>query len=113
MHEAAIAEQILRTALPAAREAGAERILEIRLSIGALSGVVPDFLEKALEEMARGTPAEGARLVASYVPPLLSCPDCGRESEGKRGLYTCPHCGSVKIRLIGGSGYTLDDLLVE
>ena len=113
MHETTIAEQILRTALPAAREAGAQRILEIRLSIGALSGVIPDFLEKALSEMAKGTLAEGAKLAARYVPPLLSCPDCGKESEGKRGVYTCPFCGSRRIRLIGGSGYVLEDLLVE
>ncbi len=113
MHEAAIAEQILKTALPAAEENGAERILEIRLSIGVLSGVVPSCLEDAMRELARGTAAEGARLVARFVPPLLSCEDCKSESEGRRGLYVCPVCGSSRIRLKGGSGYTLEQLLVE
>ena len=113
MHEAAIAQQIVRTALCAAKEAGAERILEIRMSIGALSGVEPLLLEKALDELTLGTPAAGARLIARFVPPRLICRDCGKESEGRRGLYVCPHCGSARIRLIGGSGYRLDDLLAE
>ena len=113
MHETAIAEQILRTALPAARENGAVRILEIRLSIGVLSGVVPSFLEHAFRELSRGTAAESAKLTTEYVPPNLHCEDCGTDSEGRRGLYVCPVCGSEKIRITGGSGYRIRDLLVE
>jgi len=113
MHEMAIAEQILRTALPLVREHGAEKILEIRISIGVLSGVVPSYLEHALTELSRGTAAQGARLVASYVPPQIRCDACGAHSEGKRGLYVCPVCGSEKIHITGGSGYKIDDLLVE
>ena len=113
MHETAIAKQTLDLALSSAKAAGAARILEIRMSIGALSGVVPNLLENALSELARGTPAEGALLRTQYVPPRLLCADCGQESEGIRGLYTCPFCGSAQIRLIGGSGYRIDDLLVE
>ena len=113
MHEVAIAEQILKTSLKALKEGGGRRILEIRMEIGALSGVVPDLLEKALLPLTAGTPAEGARLITHYVPPLLRCENCGRESEGRRGHYTCPFCGSHRIRLTGGSGYVLKDLLVE
>ena len=113
MHEMAIAEQILRTALPLVKENGASRILEIRLSIGVLSGVVPSYLEHAMQELSRGTPAEGARLSAVFVPPQIRCEACGAESEGRRGLYVCPSCGSERIRLTGGSGYKLDNLLVE
>ena len=113
MHEAAIARQIVSAAVSAAKEAGAGRILEIRMSIGVLSGVEPLLLEKALEETAKGTPVEGARLAARYIPPRLNCLDCGKESEGRRGLYVCPFCGSAAIRLIGGSGYRLDELLAE
>ena len=113
MHEMAIAEQILRTALPLVKENGASRILEIRLSIGVLSGVVPSYLEHALRELSRGSAAEGAKLIAEFVPPQIRCETCGTESEGRRGLYVCPVCGSEKIRLTGGSGYKLTDLLVE
>lgn len=113
MHEVAIADQILKTALPALKNGGGVRILEIRMRIGALSGVVPDLLEKAIAELAAGTPAEGAVLAVTNIPPLLRCLECGKESEGRRGHYTCPACGSDRIRLIGGSGYFLDDLLVE
>ena len=113
MHEAAIARQIVSTALSAAREAGASRILEIRMSIGVLSGVEPVLLDKALEELTKGTLLEGARLTAKYIPPGLTCLDCGKGSEGRRGLYVCPFCGSEAIRLTGGSGYRLDELLAE
>ena len=41
MHELAITEGIIAAAVPEAQKHGAQRILEIRLKIGELSGVLP------------------------------------------------------------------------
>ena len=43
MHELAITESILRIAVQAAEEYQAKRVLEIRIKIGAYSGVVPNI----------------------------------------------------------------------
>ena len=44
MHEMAITEGIMEAAVPAAQAQGAKKILEIRLKIGELSGVIPECI---------------------------------------------------------------------
>ena len=46
MHELAITESILRIAVQAAEEHQAKRVLEIRMKIGAYSGVVPQYIQE-------------------------------------------------------------------
>ena len=113
MHELAITEGILEAAVPAAKAAGAKKILEIRLKIGELSGVIPSCIEEYLHIAAKGTIAEEAKLKVERIPAEIRCEACGRESRPgiKRGL--CPFCGSTDIRIIRGREYFVDSLEVE
>ena len=77
MHELAITEGILEAAVPEAVRQGAEKVLEIRLKIGELSGVVPECVYEYFEMISKGTIAEGARIVVEYIPISISCGDCG------------------------------------
>ena len=49
MHELAITEAIVRSAVPKAQAAGAKRILTIKLKLGALSDIVPSYIEYYLQ----------------------------------------------------------------
>jgi hydrogenase nickel incorporation protein HypA/HybF len=62
MHEAKLCLSLIRLAMDQLDEAHADRILSIRLEVGALSGVVPAALEGVFPICASGTPAEGAAL---------------------------------------------------
>ena len=53
-------QSALDLALEQAQAAGAQRLLRVRLRIGALSGVVPEALTFAFEALTPGTLAEGA-----------------------------------------------------
>ena len=50
MHELAITEGIIKAAVPAAQNAGAKRILKIRLKIGELSGVFPEYIQEYFDK---------------------------------------------------------------
>lgn len=113
MHELAITEGILNAVLPAARSAGASRILEIRLKIGVLSGVIPACIEEYLAIAARGTLAEGARLRVETVPIRLHCNACGSGSQPEGRKAFCPVCGSRDIRITAGREYCIDSIEVE
>ena len=113
MHELAIAEAVLKTAVPAAEKSGAARILEIRMRIGELSGVIPECLAECFGYAARGTMAEGAALVIERIPASIRCRSCGYEGAAGRTRYVCPACGSADFSLTGGREYRLEDLKVE
>lgn len=113
MHELAITEGIVEVAVPAAEKAGAKRILEIHLKIGALSGVFPECIQDCLEAVTKGTIAEGAKLVVSEIPVKVYCRDCQLESEIDRKKIQCPHCGGQNFRVTAGREYFVESLKVE
>ena len=113
MHELAITEGILEAAVPAAEKAGAKKILEIRLKIGELSGVMPSCIEEYLNIIAKGSIAEGAKLTVDTIPIRIRCRGCGAENTIGRKKISCPACGGTDIQIIAGREYFVDSLEVE
>lgn len=113
MHELAITESVLRTAVPKAEESGAKRILEIRLSIGELSGVIPEYVQYYFDLISKGTIAEGAKIVAKELPVTIRCQSCGYEGAVSRKDRCCPVCESIQFRITGGQEFYVDSLLAE
>ena len=113
MHELAITEGIIETAIPAAEAGGARRILEIRLKIGEMSGVFPEYIEEYLQTLAKGTIAEGAALKVEKIPVSIKCGSCGFEGPIDRKNAKCPKCESVDFKITGGREYYVDSLEVE
>ena len=95
MHEFGLAESTLTLALETAQKQGARRILEVRMQIGALSGVVSEAFEFAFGALAENTIAAGAELVIEHVPVSCFCCKCGREFETDVYAYQCPACGEA------------------
>jgi hydrogenase nickel incorporation protein HypA/HybF len=92
MHELSIMESALSQALEEAEKAGATRILEIRMRVGVLSGVVTDALQFAFEAASAGTAAEGAVLKIETVPARFFCGSCQEEYGTNDFLQGCPRC---------------------
>ena len=113
MHELAITEGIMEAAVPAALENGAKKILEIRLKVGMMSGVIPSCVKEYFEMLSKDTIAEGAEIVVDYIPVSIECRSCGYKGETDRSLRGCPQCKSTDIRITGGSEYYVDSLKVE
>ena len=113
MHELAITEAIVRSAVPKAQAAGAKRIITIRLKLGEFSDIVPSYIEHYLKYAAEGTIAEGAKIEVSRIPIRIRCRGCGAESEIARHVFSCPACGSEDIELTQGREYFIDSLEVE
>ena len=110
MHELSIMQSALSQVLEEAQRAGASRVHEVRLRIGALSGVVPDALQFAFEALSEGTPAENATLTIEQVPARFWCDTCRREFESDRMFADCPDCGVPSADLRGGRELELTSL---
>jgi hydrogenase nickel incorporation protein HypA/HybF len=113
MHEMSIAESILDIVETAAREQGAVRVKEVRLEIGALSGVEVEALTFCLDVVLKNSVADGARVELERLPGLGWCMQCG-VSVPIAALYDpCPKCGSFQVQPTGGMDMRVKDLLVE
>ena len=113
MHELAITEHILETVLPEAEKHGAGRILEIRLKIGELSGVLPDYLQRCFEVVREGTIAQDAVLSIESIPLKVRCEDCGYEGRIDRKNICCPQCGGTALKITAGREFYIDSLVAE
>lgn len=107
MHEMAICQGLMSQVEQIAAERGASRVERIVLSIGPLSGVEPDLLERAYEVARMGTVAETAELEVERGAVVVECRVCGASGEAAANRLLCPSCGGWKVDLKQG-----DELLL-
>jgi hydrogenase nickel incorporation protein HypA/HybF len=113
VHELSIVAGLFEILEDKAREQNALRITAVKLSVGRLSGVVPDLLESAFDMYKKGTLAEDARLEIEVAPFSFKCRSCGGESFRDEPPYTCSACGSKDIELVGGMDLIVEKIEVE
>lgn len=102
MHEVSIMEEAVSMAVKAARASGAQRVLKLRLRIGAMTGVVPDAMRFAFDIVCRDTIAAGAALEIEAVPATCWCPICDREFSPVQFPQECPACHNFSGELRRG-----------
>jgi hydrogenase nickel incorporation protein HypA/HybF len=113
MHELGIIQTAIAQAVHSATRAGAARVHRLRLTIGTLSGVVPDSLRFAFELACRNTPAQGACLEIQEVAPACWCEPCQSEFPTPDFLGECPRCHTVSSRLTRGTELELTSVEVS
>ena len=102
MHEVSIIQRTLEVAFQHAEREQCSRIEEIRLRVGALSGVVPEALQFAFAALKKDTLAEHARLEIEVVAPVSYCETCQVEFSPEDICYACPQCGQLSPALLRG-----------
>ena len=113
MHELSVTESLLEIALRHARQAGAGRLTDLYVVIGAWSSIVDDSVQFYWDMVAKDTPAEGARLHFERIPAQAVCQDCSREYAPSDEDLACPACGGSRIKLLRGDEFYLDSIAVE
>ena len=102
MHEMSIAMNVVTIATDIARENNAAKINSIELSVGVLSGVVPDALEFCFSSACKGTPAENATLKLDIILADAQCESCGFKFQAKEMVSQCPKCKEMVFQISGG-----------
>ena len=95
VHELSLMQGILDSIAPVARDAGAVKVTQVRLTVGEMTQVVEEAMRFAWEALTADEPLyEGGELVLDFVKPKSHCLDCGAEFEHDRFHLLCPECGS-------------------
>jgi hydrogenase nickel incorporation protein HypA/HybF len=133
MHELALADAVVTSALDTARKNGMRRIVRIDVRVGELQKIKRDVFEFALREVL---PAHESMLASAAIdlaiePASFRCRPCGREfdlaatggprdEEEQEAIHfipelahaylRCPNCGSPDFEVTAGRGVTIQSI---
>jgi hydrogenase nickel incorporation protein HypA/HybF len=113
MHELAVTENILATALRYAGQANATSITDLHLVIGQMASIIDDSVQFYWDIVAKGTPAEGATLHFERIPARFACRACQETFPYDGNTYSCPRCSSLQVQLIQGDEFRLESIDIE
>lgn len=113
MHEISLMEETLALALDHAHHHHASRIHRFKLTLGELSGVVPEALAFAFATVTQGTIAEGAQLEIQTIAVKCHCFRCQQVFQPKTWIYDCPQCGEISTHVIDGRQMELTSLEIS
>lgn len=116
MHELGIMTGVLDAVVASAREAQAERIAQVSLSVGEMTEAIQDalvFAFEALRDLPEYELAKDAQLHITMVRPKSRCLECGAEYEHDRFHMLCPECGSFATQLLAGRELQIDSIEVD
>ncbi len=110
MHELSIIANLYEIMEEKAKEQGAKKITLVKLQVGVLSGVVPDFLETAFDIFKNDTMASDAVLEIEKVPLKIHCQSCGSETISEELVFLCTECSSTQIKILDGTELILEKM---
>ncbi len=113
MHELSVCLSLLREVERIARENNAGRVTKIAVTVGPLSGVEPDLLQRAYPLAVAGTIAEHAELEIDIAGIVVRCSQCGAESPAKPNRLLCGECGDFRTNLVSGDEMVLKSLELD
>lgn len=109
MHEAVLAQNLVKIVRDAFQ--GHEgSIKRIHVSVGVLSGILPEALTFAFEVVKRGTLLQNAQLCLIPVPVKAQCRTCGFLFSPQNFPCACPQCNATTLRIVEGEDFTVVDM---
>jgi hydrogenase nickel incorporation protein HypA/HybF len=113
MHELSIVANLFEILEEKAKEQKAKKIVMVKLQVGSLSGVVPEFLETAFDIYKKETIADEARLEMKKVPLKIQCQKCHAEMVKDDFVFICSKCGSKELKILAGTELLLEKIELE
>ncbi len=112
MHELSVVMSIIDIAEAYAGKAGSDRVDEIELDIGTLSGVDMDALDFAWTEAVKTTLLSRAVRRINRIAARARCMDCDHVFDVDQPGTPCPVCSGYLVVLIRGKELRVKSLLV-
>ena len=111
MHEFSISDEIVKNVLCAVKENDGKKVLSIQLEIGELALLNVEQVTFWIQELFKGSVAEGAKVKVRTIKARIKCESCGyrggmnldRRDPFRHAIpYSCPKCQSFQIDIEKG-----------
>lgn len=104
---------MLAIVLEQAKAAEASKVTKINLTIGQLSGIVPECVQLQFEMLSLRTMAAGASLAFNQPPASVHCRNCDETYSPEGFQLTCPKCRKKEFEVISGRECRVESIEVE
>lgn len=102
MHEVGIMEGALDMARRLMEKNGGTRLTRVNMTVGSLSGVVPEALQSAFLALKEAYAAGDAMLDVTWVEAVCRCNTCNADFSFTEHGYICPGCGEPALVILRG-----------
>ena len=113
MPEHSLVRALLRQVENVQCESGGGQVVEIRVSLGPLSGVEPLLVQSAFEQVAPAILGDAASLVIDLVPLSAQCRACLNDFDLAELVFRCPQCGGHDVRVTAGDEVQLVSVTIR
>ena len=114
MHEMSYIVRLINRAVETAEEKKASKINKLVVSVGEMTDVLPEYLQRYFRTAVLGTILADAVLEIKKSPVLVQCEACRQTYHPqKENGYACPHCKSSIGKVISGKSVVLEQVELE
>lgn len=113
MHEYSLVRGMLRQIHEISQQQQAKQVHRVWVTIGEFSGVEPELLRLAFEELSALDGLGVPTLEMEIIPLEAFCLQCEQRFYIEDFRFVCPKCGESKLRIIGGEELVLDRIELE
>jgi hydrogenase nickel incorporation protein HypA/HybF len=113
MHELSIATSIVKTVEKEVQDNGGEKVLEIHLEIGKLSGVEIQSLLFVWKLTANGTVLQDSKVIINEPEGKARCSECETEFKLEKIYDSCPKCNGPFKNIISGKELKIKKLIIN
>jgi len=113
MHEISIAQSILDISIGTASENNSDKVTLVSVRVGKMATVDEASLRFAFDAMKSDTIVADAIFEFNSIPIVGECLDCSAETEFEGYFFSCPICGSGRIKILSGDELEITHIEVE
>lgn len=134
MHEFSFASHIANVVIQNVKKAGVEKVLEVKVEIGAFTMIIPSYLEYCYNIVKENYPElKESTLVLTQAPGKIQCEECAEvtvinidrdEEPSDAGslktvpaldheMFTCSKCKSTRTKIVGGKEALIKSMKVD
>jgi hydrogenase nickel incorporation protein HypA/HybF len=113
MHEWSLVRALLRQLETLAEQHPHSCITQVRVRVGEFSGVEPELLKGAYQQLVPSTTMRGAELLVDSVRLEAECRNCGNRFAVEQFHFECPVCCRSLLTICGGEELMLESVVLE
>lgn len=113
MHEVSVAVNILKIVTEELEKNNGDEVNQLHLAVGALSGIVVESLQFALDVSRNETVLKNTEILIDEIPAKVKCRSCKHEFTAEDYYVVCPRCQGIELDFLSGRELLIKSIVIS